>query len=94
MEADMLAISKGEKTREEVVRSSKQMYKELFLKVQEQCAKMDEVLLLSLSLCFLVAASIHHIPQRCWPNIFLHWAQIGNLHLRNQMCLHVEDATR
>jgi hypothetical protein len=56
MEADMLQISKGTKTKIEVIQSSIVKYKDVFIKANREAAKLDAVLTAS-----LIPSFIHQI---------------------------------
>ena len=60
MEADMVAISKGIRTKQEVLDDNIRMYKQIFMKVTEECLGiMDEV-----------TTSILFSPPKNWPLFF------------------------
>lgn len=69
MEADMVAISRGTKTKQEVLEANIRMYKAIFVKVSEDyVAKMDEVCvyvffsrLNFIALCRRVQSILNHL---------------------------------
>ncbi len=87
MEADMVAISRGIRTKQEVLDDNIRMYKQIFMKVTEECVGiMDEVITLLPFLCL----AHFSLKNRHVRNISIQPGRTSILHTSKRIFLGVE----